>query len=148
MSIYHRIKGYKDSHPKLKSTTIRATEACLKRVKKFAKVNGIGEGVALWILVEEALEGTDESQKTVDPIEDLRAEVASLKQEVVSMCERMRDFVEGSNEVSNFDKSKDSDREEEGEASPATDEENAEKTLKEPETRQQYASVVSRPLKK
>lgn len=87
MSLQERVEAYRASHPKLKQTTIRATEDCLKRVKKFAKRNGIGEGVALWLLVEDALEGTEEGavQKAEGPIEELRAEVASLNERLSAM---------------------------------------------------------------
>jgi|GEM_PF-4901496 len=87
MSVYRRVKEYKDGQPKLQPTTIRATEECLERVKKFANDNDLRVGVALWLLVEEALEGTEgyAAQKVEDPIKELRAEIDALKQESASM---------------------------------------------------------------
>ncbi len=145
MSILCRINDYKNSHPKLKQTTIRVSEDCLKRVKKFAKKNDIGEGVALWLLVEEGLEGADgyEAQKTVGPIEELRVEVDSLKQEVAVMkglmAELVEKAVEDADDVLGSEKSHGLSHEESGEVLPAaespTDEGKADKSLEESKAR-------------
>ncbi len=112
MSVSRRVKEYKDGQPKLQPTTIRATEDCLKRVKKFAKDNGIGEGVALWLLVEEALEGTEgyAAQKVEDPIDSLRKEVGFLKKEMTALWELLDKQTEGPVSDKNVDAGLNSDK--------------------------------------
>ncbi|WP_319779942.1 hypothetical protein [Maridesulfovibrio sp.] len=124
MSINSKIKSFKDANPELKQRTVRLSKEHYSRVVKYAKKNGIKEGIALRLLLEYSIDEADKPDVQIENNADeaLSKEVKSLRDEVDALKRKMEDMW-GLVEIYTGGDSKEIDEELDSDKSKGTDEE-------------------------